>query len=110
MSTFAILISAVAGASVAVNIGTVLVLLKFRKKLKKYERAACDYAQHAQMASDVADDTLRNLLKIFHNKFDKKERVLDETIKHAQALSDTMVDAFHHRLDAAIRAAKNEAK
>lgn len=110
MSTFAILISAVTAASVAVNIGTVLVLLRFRKKLKKYEYEAYDYAHNARVASNMAGDTFATLSEIFHDTFDDKERVLDETIKHAQALSDTMVDAFHHRLDAAIRAAKNEAK
>ena len=107
MSELVILTSAIAVASVAVNIGTVLVLLKFRKKLKEYEFKVYDYAQSARVASNMAGQTFASLSEIFHDKFDDKERELDETLKHAKALSDTMVDAFHHRLDEAVKEAKS---
>ena len=108
MSELAILTSVIAVTSVAVNVGTVLVLLKFRKKLKEYEHKAYDYERSARVASNMAGETFASLSEIFHDKFDDKERVLDETLKHAQALSDTLVDAFHHRLDEATRNAKKE--
>ena len=75
---------------------------------------AAGYKGCAENALDVAKNISVNASEMYHAVFDEKAKALDEslrradeTLKHAQALSDTMVDAFHHRLDEAVKEAKS---
>lgn len=114
MSELVILTSAIAVASVAVNVGLLLAFLKLREKVSNMLYDAAGYKGCAENALDVAKNISVNASEMYHAVFDEKAKALDEslrradeTLKHAQALSDTMVDAFHHRLDEAVKEAKN---
>ena len=83
MSNLVILTSAIAVASVAVNVGLLLAFLKLREKVSNMLYDAAGYKGCAENALDVARNISVNASEMYHLVFDEKAKALDEILRRA---------------------------